>query len=122
MARSAVTLAALARNNNTNITKAVMDVTNDHVIDITGYQGEKVMILIETGTSATTTAGTVTVKAGDYSDKSIGDLAIPVTHKNVKGVVLETSRFKQDDNTILIDLATTTGAALAGYISAVALP
>lgn len=120
MARSAVTLAALARNDDKNITKAAMDVTNDHVINIAGYQGEKVMILIETSTSATTTNGTVTVKAGDYSDKSIGDLAIPVTYSNVKGVVLETSRFKQDDNTILIDLATT--SKLAGYISAVALP
>lgn len=119
-ARSAVTLAALARNDDTNITKDAMDVSNDHVIDISGYQGEKVMILIETSTSATTTSGTVTVKAGDYSDKSIGDLAIPVTYSNVKGVVLETSRFKQDDNTILIDLATTT--KLDGFISAVALP
>ena len=120
MGRSAVTLAALARNDNKNITKVAMDVDNDHVINIAGYQGEKVMILIETSTSATTTSGTVTVKAGDYSDKSIGDLVIPVTHSNVKGVVLETSRFKQDDNTILIDLATAT--ALAGFISAVALP
>lgn len=119
MARSTVTLAALARNDNKNITKVAMDVSNDHVIDISGYQGEKVMILIETSTT-TTTSGTVTVKAGDYSDKSIGDLVIPVTKSNVKGVVLETSRFKQDDNTILIDLATTT--ALAGFISAVALP
>jgi len=118
--RSAVTLAALARNDDTNITKDAMDVSEGHVIDIAGYQGEKVMILIETSTSSTTTAGTVTVKAGDYSDKSIGDLAIPVTYSNVKGVVLETSRFKQDDNTILIDLATTT--KLAGFISAVALP
>lgn len=120
MARSAVTLAALARNDDTNITKDAMDVSNDHVIDIAGYQGEKVMILIETSTSATTTSGTVTVKAGDYSDKSIGDLVISVDPDDVKGVVIETSRFKQDDNTILIDLATTT--SLAGYISAVALP
>jgi len=120
MARSAVTLAALARNDDTNITKDAMDVSNDHVINIAGYQGEKVMILIETSTTATNINGTVTVKAGDYSDKSIGDLAIPVTYSNVKGVVLETSRFKQDDNTILIDLATT--SKLAGYISAVALP
>ena len=120
MARSAITLAALARNDDKDITKYAMDVSNDHVIDISGYQGEKVMILIETSTSATTTSGTVTVKAGDYSDKSIGDLVIPVTHKNVKGVILETSRFKQDDNTILIDLATET--KLDGFISAVALP
>jgi len=120
MARSKVTLAALARNDDTNITEAATDVTNDHVINIAGYQGEKVMILIETSTTATNINGTVTVKAGDYSDKSIGDLAIPVTYSNVKGVVLETSRFKQDDNTILIDLATT--SKLAGYISAVALP
>lgn len=120
MARSTITLAALARNDDKDITKYAMDVSNDHVIDISGYQGEKVMILIETSTSATTTSGTVTVKAGDYSDKSIGDLVIPVTHKNVKGVILETSRFKQDDNTILIDLATET--KLDGFISAVALP
>lgn len=118
--RSAVTLAALARNDDKDITKDAMDVTNDHVIDISGYHGEKVMILIETSSNASTTSGTVTVKAGDYSDKSIGDLVIPVTYSNVKGVVLETSRFKQDDNTILIDLATTT--KLDGFISAVALP
>ena len=39
MARSAITLAALARNDDKDITKYAMDVSNDHVIVISGYQG-----------------------------------------------------------------------------------
>ena len=58
---------------------------------------------------------TAAFKAGDYPAGSIGDLSVAVAASAIKVICLESARFKDDDEYILID-ATTTGTATAATI------
>lgn len=117
MARSAITVGSLSLNAASNITKDAMDVSNDHQIDVSNIPTGDLVILIETDAG---TKGTLTVKAGDYAQASIGDLAITLGASNVKAITVDSARFKDSDGLILIDLATT--GTLTGYISAIQVP
>lgn len=105
MARSAVTVASLsAYNSESAITKDAIDATNDHSIDVSGVKDGNLLIFIET---TNTVAATFTFKAGDFSDNSIGDYTITTGSAATNVIQLESSRFKDSDELILIDVVST---------------
>ena len=115
MARSAITIADLTANgynSEVEITKDAIDATNDHSISVAGIDDGKLTIYIETATTASTQFD---IKAGDYSDASIGDLSFTTTTATTNVVQVESARFKDNDELILIDV---TGSA-TGNIYAV---
>jgi hypothetical protein len=118
MARSAVTVAKVLKYNTLyEITRDAIDLSNDHEISLSGCPDGKLAIVIaETGNVADIA---VTVKAGKYS-AGAKDLSLTVTKNKTYGVTFESSKYKDSDGNILIDLAST-GAA-TGEILAVCLP
>jgi molybdopterin-binding protein len=116
MARSAVTVQSLsARNTAATVTKDVIDATNNHSISVDAVKTSNLTIFIET---STTDPMTFAIKAGDFTDNGIGDLTITTVTALTQVVVLESARFKDDDELILIDV-TGTGP---GFIYAVETP
>lgn len=116
MARSAVTVQSLSAYNTSGaITKDAIDITNNHSISVDTVKTSNLAVFIE---MSTTDPMTFAVKAGDFSDNGIGDLALTSITASTQVVVLESARFKDSDDLILID-ATGTGP---GYIYAVELP
>jgi len=108
MARSAVTVATMATYQaSSKITKDAFDITNNHSIDVSSVEDNKLVIFIE---SASTKAATFEIKAGDYSDSSLGDLTIEEAAIGTTSVCIETARFKDSDGLVLIDLTSTAGA------------
>lgn len=118
MARSAVTVATAAYNSGVAVTADAVDVSNEHSIDVSTVNTEKLGIRLYGGSAAGFTA---TFKAGDYADAAIGDLDVKVTALAQKIVVLESARFKDSDKLILIDAAST-GTATAATIEAYEIP
>jgi hypothetical protein len=108
MARSAVTVATMAAYQTTaSITKDAYDIANDHEIDVSSIEDNKLVLFIE---ASDTKAATIEVKAGDYADASIGDLTITTAATGTTCVSLETARFKDSDGKILIDITSAAGA------------
>lgn len=113
MARSEVTVASLtAYNTEGAVTADAVDVSNEHFIDITGKKDEKLLIRFYGGSGDGFTA---TIKAGDYPAGAIGDLTVAVAASAIKIICLESARFKDSDEYILIDAAST-GTATAATI------
>lgn len=116
MARSEVSVAKLTAYQTAGaVTADAVDVTNNHFIDITDLKDEKLLIRLYGGTGDGFTA---TFKAGDMPvGAAIGDLDVAVAAAAVKVICLESARFKDDDEYILIDAAST-GTATAATIEA----
>jgi hypothetical protein len=113
MARSEITVAELtAYNSAGTVTADAVDASNNHFVDVTGLKDEKLLIRLDGGSGAGFTA---TFKAGDFPAGGIGDLEVEVAASAIKVICLESARFKDDDEYILID-ATTTGTATAATI------
>lgn len=113
MARSEVSVCILSSYNTSGtVTSDAVDVSNEHFIDITGKKDENLLIRLYGGTGAGFTA---TFKAGDYPAGKIGDLSVAVAANVVKVICLESARFKDSDEYILIDAAST-GTATAATI------
>ena len=116
MARSAVTVSKMLLFNTAYaVTADAVDLTADHSIDVSGMNHSKVLVRIAGGT----TEMTVTFKAGGFSDSTIGDLALTVGATDLVVISVESSRFLQDDGTILIDTASAgavTGATIEAYL------
>lgn len=113
MARSEVSVAsATDYQTAVAVTADAVDTTNEHFINISGYKDEKLMIRLYGGTGAGFTA---TFKAGDFPSGGIGDLSVAVAANATKIICLESARFKDDDEYILIDAAST-GTATAATI------
>jgi len=116
MARSEITVQSLSAYNTAGtVTKDAIDITNNHSIDVENVKTSNLAVFIET---STTDAMTFAIKAGDFTDNGIGDLSVTSAAAQTQVVVLESSRFKDSDELILID-ATGTGT---GNIYAVELP
>ena len=114
MARSAVTVASLtAYNSEGTVTKDAIDATNNHSIDVSGVKDGNLLVFIET---TNTEAGTFEIKAGDFSGAGVGDVTITTGSALTQVIQLESSRFKDEDELILIDV---TGASVTGNIYAV---
>lgn len=117
MSRSAITVQSLSAFNTAGtITKGTVDITNNHSIDVENVKTSNLAIFIE---STTTDPMTWAIKAGDFSDSGIGDLAITSVTALTQVVVIESARFKDNDELILIDA---TGTNAAAKIYAVELP
>lgn len=114
MARSEITLAAAGFQSAGAVTADAVDVSNEHFLDVTGHKVEKIAFRLYGGTGAGFTA---TFKAGDFSSAGIGDLSVAVTAGAIKVLALESARFKDSDEYILIDAAST-GTATAATIEA----
>lgn len=111
MARSEVSVAELtAYQSAGTVTADAVDVTNEHFIDITGLKDEKLLIRLYGGTGDGFTA---TFKAGDFPAGAVGDLDVAVAANAIKVICLESSRFKDADEYILIDAASTGTATSA---------
>lgn len=96
-----------------------IDTADGNYIDVSGVKTSNLLILIE----SLDTANVVTFEAGDnFSDHGIGNLSV-TTKAGLTGIVLESSRFKDDDERIIIS-STTTGCTTANAftIRAVELP
>jgi hypothetical protein len=116
MARSAVTVQSLsAYNTKGTVTKDAFDASNDHSIDVENVKTSNLAVFVEWTNTA---AMSVVFKGGDFSDNGIGDLTLTGGSAKTEVVVLESARFKDEDELILIDL-TGTGT---GNIYAVELP
>jgi len=115
--RSAVTIAELTKYQTAGtVTADAVDVSNNHVIDITEIKDENLLIRLYGGSGGGFTA---TFKAGDYPAGAVGDLEVEVASTVTKIICLESARFKDDDEYILIDAALlTTAAATAATIEA----
>lgn len=118
MARSAVTVAKLTTNGYNSqvaITKDAIDATNDHSIDLSGVKDGNLAIFIET---TNTVAATFTLKAGAFDSASIGDKTITTGSAALNVIQIESGRFKDADELLLIDVVST---GVTGNIYAVEL-
>lgn len=116
MARSKIEITELGTFNTAGaITADAVDLTNNHYLDVNDMQARKVLVTFH-GSTAEMTA---TFKAGDFSDAGQGDLVVTVGATAIVPIVVESSRFKDSDGYILIDVA---GAGANGTIEAVLLP
>lgn len=114
MARSEITLATSGFNSAGAVTADAIDLSNDHFLDVGGEKCDNIAIRLYGGTGAGFTA---TFKAGDFSCSKIGDLVVSVPTTETKIISVESARFKNVDEYILID-ASSTGTATAGTIEA----
>ena len=118
---STVTISnGLLYNTKYAVTEDALDVSNGHSIDISGYKDDKVVIVIR----ATTVTGNsvLTFESGDKSASGQGDLDIAFAGSvtSTQQVSLESARFKDADEHIIISWVGT--GALAGSIMAINRP
>jgi len=116
MARSAVTVSkCLLYNTAYAVTADDADKTNGHEIDAKEMAHDRLLVRF----LGATTKYTATILAGDFSDASLGNLAIDVDTTETKVVCLEASRFLQSDGMLHIDIASTglvTDATIEAYL------
>ena len=118
MARSVVTVSkCLLYNTAYAVTAKACDLDNDHEIDAKEMAHDRLLIRV----AGATTDMVMTIKAGAFSDASLGDLAITVKKTDIVCIVLEASRFLQSNGKINIDLASA-GAVTNATIEAYLLP
>lgn len=116
MARSAVTVSKMLLYNTAYaVTADDADLTNKHVITASKMKHDRLLIRF----LGATTKYTATLIAGDFSDSSLGNLAIEVDTTDTKVVCVDSARFLQSDGKINIDLASegaVTGATIEAYL------
>jgi len=118
MARSAVTVSKMLLYNTAYaVTADEADKTNHHVITASKMKHDRLLIRF----LGATTKYTATIVAGNFSDSSLGNLAIEVDTTDTKVVCIDSARFLQSDGKINIDL-TSTGAVTGATIEAYLLP
>lgn len=114
MARSEISVASAGLNSAGAVTADAVDTTENHFIDVEDVKDQNLIVRLYGGSGDGFTA---TFKAGDFSDASIGDLEVEVAAAATKVISLESARFKDSDEYILID-ASSTGTATAATIEA----
>lgn len=119
MARSEISAAELTAYGTAGaVTADAVDASNNHFIDISDVKDEKLLFRLYGGTGDGFTA---TFKAGDFPAGAEGDLEVEVAAAATKVIAVESSRYKDDDEYILID-ASSTGTATAATIEAFVHP
>lgn len=114
MARSEVAIGEAGLNSAGTVTADAVDVSNDHFIDLDGIKDERLLIRLYGGTGDGFTA---TFAAGVGSLSTLGSLEVAVATGVTKVLAIESARFKDADEYLLIG-ATTTGTATAATIEA----
>ena len=116
MPRSAVTVSKMLLYNTAyDITPDACDLINDHEINASEMAHDRLVLRV----AGATTDMVMTIKAGAFSDASLGDLAVTIEDTDIVCLVLEASRFLQSDGKINIDLASegaVTGATIEAYL------
>ena len=119
MGRSEVDVKIAYINSATGaVTADDVDSSNGNFLDISDMKDDRLAIRIYGGSGDDWQC---TFKAGDLSDSSIGDLEVDIASTEIKVITLESARFKDTDEYILIDAATTatsgiTAATLEAYV------
>ena len=116
MSRSVVTVSkCLLYNTAYAVTADEADKSNGHEIDAKEMAHDRLLIRIAGGDKDMT----ATIKAGAFSDASLGDEVLTVGATDIVCIVLESSRFLQSNGKINIDLAAeeaVTGATIEAYL------
>ena len=100
MARTNLPICIGVVNGEVITNKEVYDTVNGHEIDVSNVAGDKLVL----GFDAFDASGhTVTIKAGDFEDSTLGDLVVTMATAGLRTVYIETSRFKTLDGKILLD-------------------
>jgi hypothetical protein len=120
MARTAVHVTEMTPNTAVaDPTGTTADTTNDHVIDVSAYPTNEILIRIK---QTDASARVATIKAGDNPPADAagqGDLTKSMAQNEVWWIgPLTSARFIQNDGTILVDLAT----SFAGTIEVFHIP
>ena len=113
-----VTVSPVALSLNSSASRDTEAMTTDHAEMVSGEANKLVILACNTDTSD---AMTVTVKAGDYSSNSLGDLevSIPLSSSKLIGP-FESARFEDSDGKIQVETSST--GTLSGTIEAFYLP
>ena len=93
-----------------------VDKSNNMYVDVSNMAHERLLFKFVGGTAKYT----ATLKAGEFSDKALGDLAVAVDTTEAFVLAIESSRFLKADGKIDIDI-TSTGSP-TGTIEAYLLP
>ena len=122
MARSEITLKQTSVDAFVSATADAIDATNNHSLDLDGVPARKVLLEVW---HTTASEKELTVKAGDNPPAvatGLGDEVVACAAGDSTPTFyvlpLDSSRFIQDDGTILIDIE----AAMTGFIRAYAMP
>jgi hypothetical protein len=121
MARTNIPVVEAAYNAGVEIAAANVVATADageYEIDIDGVQAHRLLVVF---TAAANDGLAYAVKAGAFSDASLGDLSITVADGGTFCTVVESARFKQSDGKLYIDAANV-GLAATGTVTAYKLP
>jgi hypothetical protein len=120
MARSKITICDNSAINTLNaITKDAADKTENHYIDIGGDDESRFDYLTLVIDNLATVSCEIVVKAGDsYEQHVLGDLTLNVAKSSANAYKVESSRFKDDDGYILIDI-TSSGTISGSYLWAI---
>lgn len=118
MPRDIVKPVQLVRNTAVDAKQAtvgtVINTTNGAVIDVSNINTDKLILHVTNTHSA---AHDITIKAGDYSRSSLGDLVFEVALTSGEAmVVVETARFKDSDGNILVDFEALTEGTISAYL------
>ncbi len=115
MARTLITLNELDYNTASTVTATDVDITNSHYIDLNDADAQNLALVFHGSTADMA----VTIKAGTFSDATLGDLEFTVGDGDITAVNIESARFKDADGYVLIDVS---GATADGTIEAIVLP
>jgi len=120
MARDLITPVTLVRDSGVDAKAATVMtaivVANGAYINANNISADKLVIHVK-NTEGTT--NTLTVKAGDYSRSSLGDLVCTIAATTGEQmIVVESARFKDSDGFILLDFE----AGMTGLLGAYLLP
>jgi hypothetical protein len=90
----------------------------EYEVDLSEVKFTRVLLVM---TAASNDGLTYTIGAGSFSDANLGDLEITVADGETFSAVVDSSRFKQSDGTLQIDVDNV-GSAATGTITAYSLP
>jgi len=115
MAASEVTKAICVYNSAVAVTADAYDAANEHVIDLEGYDFEKLIVRLYGGTAGngSDVAYTANFESGTFPDGKAGDLAVTVNKLLIHVVQLESARFV-DTKKLNITMTNATNSTPAG--------
>lgn len=121
MAINAITISqpTIASTSASGITMQAISTSTGVYIDTDGIKSEKLAIII--ARDATTEDASIVIESGSYSLESQGDLTVALSTgtNTYQSIVVETARFKNSSDDIVI---TCTGSTAVLSVGAVLLP
>ena len=118
----AITASYAKRNQSVSLT--FNDATASQAVGYSDKPAEKIVLIVDNANSGTGQTATVTVVKGDYITKEAGDLVAEIG-KGSQVVIgpLESTRFKNTDGEIEVNVAVTASGTVSNVkIAAIKLP